>query len=421
MDALYSVLFYNILLLIVFVWYWIKMQAKYNATTYICFFLFIVSVISAFYFISVNGIIRNYENITVIPFIYLVLCYLISLRPIVRYDNTKELKLFVGIEQERFIKIFIGVMFLITLEPFVENIIYLPNALKDESFASRMYDNRVEYLSYWGRKLNAISSWFEMCYPIFIFYFLSKKYVNKQMLICLFVIILNFWMHELGLGGRSKLVQNILYILVIYFIMRRFIDREVDKKLILYGTIIISLGILFIMIISISRFSAMETTTNMTSIWMWLGLYAGEGPLNFNSMAWHITDSTHGDNTFILLKYLLGLTDAVSIQDVYNSTARLGIIENVFYTYVGSFFMDFNVIGTLVLLSILSILISVFTAVKKYITIQQIVVLAIGARILIVPTFYTYSSFNSQVKLFITILFCLILIINQKYFRSSNF
>ena len=38
------------------------------------------------------------------------------------------------------------------------------------------------------------------------------------------MVILSFWIHELGLGGRSKLVQNILYLVVCFFLMRSFTD-----------------------------------------------------------------------------------------------------------------------------------------------------------------------------------------------------
>lgn len=398
------------------------MKHRLNATVYICFFLFVVSIISTFYFASVNGYIRNYENIAIGPFVYLAVCYLITIQPIVKYDMSSNLKLLVSVEQDKFIKFFSWFMFFLTIEPFLENLLYLPNALQDESFASRMYDNRVEYLSFLGRKLNAISSWFEMCYPVLIFYFLSKNKIDNRVVVALFFVVLNFWMHELGLGGRSKLVQNILYITVVYFLMRRFIRADVNKKIVMYGSLVLSIGLVFIMLISISRFSSMETTTNMTSIWMWLGLYAGEGPLNFNSMAWHISGSTSGDNSVILLKYVLGLTDAVSIQDVYQSTAKLGIIENVFYTYVGSIFMDFNFIGTLFFLCLLSFLTFAITSGKKYVTIQKIIVLSICARILIVPTFYTYSSFNSQVKLLLVLIFCFVLyFLNQKSLMRNEY
>lgn len=45
------------------------------------------------------------------------------------------------------------------------------------------------------------------------------------------MVILSFWIHELGLGGRSKLVQNILYLVVCFFLMRPYINACITKKL----------------------------------------------------------------------------------------------------------------------------------------------------------------------------------------------
>ena len=47
------------------------------------------------------------------------------------------------------------------------------------------------------------------------------------------MVILSFWIHELGLGGRSKLVQYILYLVVCFFLMRPYINACITKKIIL--------------------------------------------------------------------------------------------------------------------------------------------------------------------------------------------
>lgn len=44
------------------------------------------------------------------------------------------------------------------------------------------------------------------------------------------MVILSFWIHELGLGGRSKLVQNILYLVVCFFLMRPYINACITKN-----------------------------------------------------------------------------------------------------------------------------------------------------------------------------------------------
>ena len=82
------------------------------------------------------------------------------------------------------------------------------------------------------------------------------------------------------LGGRSKLVQNALYMVIVYFIFKRFLHHDIIVKVNKYGFLIFSVAILGVVAVTISRFNNMDST-NMNSIWEWIGLYAGEGSLNF--------------------------------------------------------------------------------------------------------------------------------------------
>ena len=82
----------------------------------------------------------------------------------------------------------------------------------------------------------------------------------------LLLVTLNYWLHELGLGGRSKMVQSILYSIAVYFLMRKYLDSNIDKKIRLYGGCVLLLGILFILIISFSRYDSMASTTDVDSI-----------------------------------------------------------------------------------------------------------------------------------------------------------
>ena len=63
---------------------------------------------------------------------------------------------------------------------------------------------------------------------------------------------------------------------------------------------------------------------------IWLGLYAGEGSLNFNSLMWNVTESTNGDNTFIFLRDLFGFVDASDVEDIYTSNLKLGVLKIYF-------------------------------------------------------------------------------------------
>ena len=76
-------LFYNLILLFL-LFVWIKTKGwQLNGTLYILFFLLFSGIISAFYWNVSNGTIRNDSNLTLIPFFYLIIGYLITLMPIV--------------------------------------------------------------------------------------------------------------------------------------------------------------------------------------------------------------------------------------------------------------------------------------------------------------------------------------------------
>ena len=53
-------------------------------------------------------------------------------------------------------------------------------------------------------------------------------------------------------------MQNILYLVVCFFLMRPYINACITKKIILYGSVVIGLGICMVLLISISRFTSIE-------------------------------------------------------------------------------------------------------------------------------------------------------------------
>lgn len=405
MDAISCVFLYNAILLLMLLLYFKKISWILNGTSYILLFLFLCSIISTFYFLSVNGVIRDYSNIDILPFLYMILCYIISIYPIYLFDSKKG-GIIVTNNQYRFIKSFSIFLIVISVEPLLENLYRLDDIIGDSSYAYRMYDDRTEYLSFWGRKLHAVSTYFNVLYPVLILLFLSKK-EHYLIVTGLLLVTLNYWLHELGLGGRSKMVQSILYSIAVYFLMRKYLESDIDKKIRLYGGCVLLLGVLFVLIISFSRYDSMASSTDVDSIWIWLGLYAGEGSLNFNSLMWNVTESTNGDNTFIFLRDLFGFVDASSVEDIYKSNLKLGIPENIFYTYIGSIYKDYNLYGTILFLTIFSTLVSfALKSKQKGFSIVQIIILSIWMKILSIPTFYTYTTWVEQFNLLFVYLFC---------------
>lgn len=103
---LISLVFYNLILLFL-LFVWIKTKGwQLNGTLYILFFLLFSGIISAFYWNVSNGTIRNYSNLTLIPFFYLIIGYLITLMPIVKYDITPRKELSITNKQGVFLHYF---------------------------------------------------------------------------------------------------------------------------------------------------------------------------------------------------------------------------------------------------------------------------------------------------------------------------
>lgn len=64
------------------------------------------------------------------------------------------------------------------------------------------------------------------------------------------------------------------------------------------------------------------------------------------------------------LKDLLGLTKGSGVEDNWATVSKLGIPGNIFYTYIGSIFEDFNKIGTLIFLLVFSTITIKLTKIK---------------------------------------------------------
>ncbi len=410
MTPLESLLIYDALLLLWMVAWGIYTRWKVNATLYITFFLFLCGVISTVYYPFADGLIHDYSNITLVPFLYLVMCFIITTYPVMSYDLNGCKTIYASDAQHKLLEMFCLFLIVVSIEPFLENMMLLPKMVTDEAAIDSMYDDRAfteyeEPLSWMGRKLFKIMTTFQYLYPILLFYFISKSKVKWYLVAGILMMIASHWAHNVNIGGRSQMVQEILYIIVVYFVMRRFIPKAVNRKITFYGSIVIGLGIFAMLVVSLARFNANQYADG--SVWIWLGLYAGEGNVNFNSMMWDVIRSTGGEGTLILPMDILGLTKDTSIIANWDAVEKLGIPGNIFYTYVGVIYADFGRIGTIVFVSVLAIVTRLATIVKgRDIPLTKIIYISLLAKIVVLPTFYTYGAYTSQLKLLFTLLFC---------------
>lgn len=148
--------------------------------------------------------------------------------------------------------------------------------------------------------------------------------------------------------------------------MRFYINVCIIKKIILYGSVVIGLGICMVLFIFIFRFISIEVEgSNIENIWIWLGFYVGEGVFNFNFLMWYVEKSIGGDLIFIFLKDLFGLMKGFGVEDNWVIVSKLGIFGNIFYMYIGFIFEDFNKIGILIFFLVFFIIIIKLIKIKN--------------------------------------------------------
>ena len=416
MNPLVCIIIYAFSLLCIAILWGIKTKWMLSSSLYLFFFLSACGFTSVFFYTVSDGIFRDYQNITMQPFVYLIFCYIVTMAPLLQYDNKIDKCFIIYDNQHSIIKSLSLLLIVLMIEPFIEMSIKLPQALSNSNYMATMYEATGEkrrIMSALGTKLFNICAYFELLYPIFLLYNLIYKRINKFLLYGMVIVITGYWFHEILLGGRSKLVQNILYIIVVYLIMRPYINAKRNKVILKYGMIILSLGFAGMFAITISRY-ILSSSTSYDSVWAWLSLYVGEGPLNFNSSMWYITQNTHGGSSFPLFTYLLGLSDRYEVLDQWNLVDSLGIQGNIFYTYVGVFFSDFGKIATFVYLLIFSLITSRLTKMRKCIYLHQIILLCLCARIICLPTFYTYGTFMAQINLVVALTVCFIIFCSKQ-------
>ena len=300
--------------------------------------------------------------------------------------------------------------------PFLESLLQIPAAMAKDDALANAYDSRYsnisDYLSFFGRKFFAIVWMLNNLIPPFLFLSIIKKY-DKKIIILLCISLATIWLHAMVLGGRSKLVQNALYLLFNYFLFKGYIDKKIKTKITFYGSILFSVAVLAVAAVSISRFNTTyaDTSSAMDSIWTWLGLYAGEGTLNFNCWEWEIKGSTNG---YMTMSVLLSLLDghAVTVEELWRLGDKLGIPGNNFFTYVGDIYKDFGRFGTVLFILILATLTRKMSEPKtKTINIKKLIYLSLWAKILVIgPIFYTYGAYADQQNLLVTIIYCLFLL-----------
>lgn len=348
-----SILFLNFLLYLFVLFFYYKKKNKFDLG-FVCLFMFMLSSLGSVIYYSFDMVPLYYPNIRVLPLLYLFSLAMLCFYPLLSINST-NIKYFDNEGYDNIFKIIAIIFSVCSIPVFCNLLINMGTLSFAENVLNSMYesneDNANAVFSPWARPFFSVIRRFYDLIALLLCYFLIKKN-NKQfkfILSGLSLSMLSFFLYAFQSGSRGGLVMYIIVAIGYFIILYGMFSDKVKKNIKIASLTIVSVLALGLSAISISRFTSGTTSTSDILISQWISQYLGEGMIRFTDVLWPIDEQLNGDKNFSYLKSIVGF-DRIEDNERANLAyeGRIGVSTSVFYTFIGSFYLDFNVIGTIV-------------------------------------------------------------------------
>jgi oligosaccharide repeat unit polymerase len=284
-------------------------------------------------------------NITLHSVLYHFFCLFLLIEGFYQIEKITEIEF----PYVRFSKIFYLLMLLIILS-FISiydsiNILkkFSELSVKEIRFAYNegefLFDLRTGLLIAYVKELSCI------LYPIciFFFFYISYYYPSKILFALLLIISsLSIVVVNLTIVGRDSFVQWIIMFVCNYIFFKPLLKTNIKRRILLIGSTIIIIAFIVIVFITLQRFGERpkDVIDNILS-------YFGQGFINFSKYFELFPDgSFFGRMNF---PFLFPIEEQVSFSNLNSTFPTISFGLNVFPTAIGTFYMDFGYIGTIVL------------------------------------------------------------------------
>lgn len=285
------------------------------------------------------------KPIHLFPFLYLFLMLLMATSTVLKYDTTKIDRIQ---RPPRLFFIVVAIFFVFTslahfpssISHFSEGIMKL---LLDDSVGQSLYQESLEDRVSDGdgaiSNLSAIfSSAFYNIGVLFTFYYLTLPKRKKWFTVALILSCLMGILAYISLGQRGGVFIRTMTIIITYFAFKKFYSKKLNKTVGKIGVILLILISIPIMAITLSRFGEKEggALGNVMA-------YMGQENINFNNNALDDGGIRYGDRTVPLFKRMLGFQNVPdNFWQRREKYPNLKMDDDVFYTFVGDFTIDYG-------------------------------------------------------------------------------
>lgn len=339
-----NIIFYSLCLFILFILGLTLKKIRNNNVNLGLVLLLLYFIISVFSIIIVKFRIMYIPELTLMPFIVLLASYVIIFYPFFSKNN------YFDVENTDIIyyKVYDYLILVYILCTLIVIKVYLPNIIEviiNNNWAEKrnmiylgevgkIYNNIFERLAI--NYINYFSIFALLIYFIFLKYDCRKK-IRTILLICIFICNI---FPSIENASRGMIFDFFILFISMYLFFLNAIPKKIRRNIILFLIVIGSILVVYSVVVTISRFSVTsELDSNSLKA---LVEYFGQSPLVFNYGVFPITSHTYGVYSFQNLFSFLGMKDTFSQSDI-NGGWGYG-----FYTFVGSVFIDYGIMGVII-------------------------------------------------------------------------
>lgn len=319
------------------------------------------------------------DKTTIIPFVFLAFCLLISLLPFIFQKHDVKVILF----PEKIVKYYIVVMGVMAIIPLWEITFGIIKLIVDGQFLmlGAMKDDVATDNADALIKVSGISESFlwrlnatKIINMVVLFYCLQRRDINAKYIICIFIVSLLPALNSLRFGSRTDFVFFALAAFGMYLYLKDSFDKE-RKKIIKRTGIIFSSVLLAIMLaISIGRYIVGQQM-NKSDVGDFLYQYTAESIYNFNDNIYHEKRTANGLDTMFPVYQDLGLVSK-NVERRYVLGTKIKGATHIFYSYIGDLCIDWGKGTTVLILLLLAFIIGFFNR-KTNIPLSAMCILAL--------------------------------------------
>lgn len=398
-------LLYISLWAITFWYYWKKKKVFGAGNVIIASYLFYA--ITSFFLYN-SEFTTEYTTLTLFPFVYLYLMLLISLQPVLRFDETTKIQM----PSESLLNFFVSV-FVISSIVVVPYIIYhaqegimtiaLTSSGGDELYSA--FHNTTDHHQAWSfyNPFKIVFNFFSDLGVILFFVYAMLPGYKKSLLIGMGFAVVVTVLETLANGLRTELVMKSLTLLTAYFLFRNHLPSQLNRYIKNVGLAFVAIVSFFLIIINVSRYGNQEYDSSYQLI-----NYTGQANLQFNCYAMDARGTRNGDRTCNTFKRILQFDDVP--KDILETRLKYGkmtLNDSRFSTFVGDFVLDFGPVMAAVILSVFSFLFVLMTRPFKHkILFHQLIILYFVMNVCVQGGMYLFHySYSSNIKIIYLIIF----------------